>query len=107
MLTVSRRGLLASGTKPRVPAVSRNWQTVSKATVISGQDAVARPGRLSKTTARKGFWWNTGGSDTRSALGSSETNGPCPFTPPTSKAPEKSSPAPGSERSCAKHSQER
>jgi len=31
MLTMSRRDLLASSTKPRVPAVSRNWQTVSKA----------------------------------------------------------------------------
>jgi hypothetical protein len=31
MVTVSRPGLLAWSTKPRVPAVSRNWQTVSKA----------------------------------------------------------------------------
>jgi hypothetical protein len=31
MLTMSRRDRLASSTKPRVPAVSRHWQTVSKA----------------------------------------------------------------------------
>jgi hypothetical protein len=31
MLTMSRRDLLASSTKLRVPAVSRHWQTVSKA----------------------------------------------------------------------------
>ena len=31
MLTMSRRAPMASSTKPRVPAVSRNWQTVSKA----------------------------------------------------------------------------
>ena len=31
MFTMSRRDLLASSTKPRVPAVSRNWQSVSKA----------------------------------------------------------------------------
>ena len=31
MLTMSRRDLLASSIKLRVPAVSRHWQTVSKA----------------------------------------------------------------------------
>ncbi len=48
----------------------------------------------------KGLRWSTGGSDTRSALGSSETNGPCPFIPQTSKALEESLSAPVSERSC-------
>ena len=32
--------------------------------------------------------WSTGRSDTRSALASSETNGPCRFIPQTSKARE-------------------
>jgi hypothetical protein len=52
-----------------------------------------------KAAVRKTFKWNTGGSDTRSALGSSDTNGPYLFIPQTSKVREKSSPAPASERS--------
>jgi hypothetical protein len=54
----------------------------------------------SSVTRAKGFRWSTGRSDTRSALGSSETNGPCPFIPQTSKALEESSAAPVCERSC-------
>jgi hypothetical protein len=44
--------------------------------------------------------WSTGRSDKQSALGSSETNGPCPFIPQTSKALEESSAAPVRKRSC-------
>jgi hypothetical protein len=53
-----------------------------------------------KRMRAKGFRWSTGESDIRSALGSSETNGPSPFILQASRARKESSLAPVSERTC-------
>jgi hypothetical protein len=67
-----------------------NWRMQFGALVGSSKCKWADVGRLTWRSlvrhARKGFRWSTGRSDTRSALGSSETNGPCPFIPQASKA---------------------
>jgi hypothetical protein len=82
-----------------------NWQIQFGALAVGSSkckwdDAGRLTWRSLVRHARKGFRWSTGRSDTRSALGSSETNGPCPFIPQVSKAREDSSPGPVCERSC-------